>query len=74
MKEITLTELYEIMYDNMRPSGWWPGRSNWEIIWSTVLIQNANWKNASKALNLYIGLQSQCLKLSLPYLMKNWRK
>lgn len=49
MKEITLTELYEIMYDNMRPYGWWPGRSNWEIIWSTVLIQNANWKNASKA-------------------------
>lgn len=49
-KSITLNELYDLMYDHMDPTGWWPGRSDWEVIWSTVLIQNTNWKNVSKAL------------------------
>ena len=48
--KITLNQLYDIMYDNMDPTGWWPGRSDWEVIWSTVLIQNTNWKNVAKAL------------------------
>lgn len=47
---ITLNQLYDIMYDNMDPTGWWPGRSDWEIIWSTVLVQNTNWKNVAQAL------------------------
>lgn len=50
MKEITLNQLYDIMYQNLNPNGWWPGRSDWEVIWSTVLIQNTNWKNVDKAL------------------------
>lgn len=33
----------------MDPTGWWPGRSDWEVIWSTILIQNTNWKNVAKA-------------------------
>lgn len=49
-KSITLNELYDLMYDHMDPTGWWPGRSDWEVIWSTVLIQNTNWKNVAKAL------------------------
>lgn len=48
--KITLNQLYDIMYDNMDSTGWWPGRSDWEVIWSTVLIQNTNWKNVAKAL------------------------
>ncbi|GAA2959210.1 endonuclease III [Lactobacillus kefiranofaciens subsp. kefirgranum] len=51
MKKITLNQLYDIMYDNMAdPTGWWPGRSDWEVIWATILIQNTNWKNVAKAL------------------------
>lgn len=51
MEKITLNQLYNIMYDNMDPTGWWPGRSDWEVIWSTILIQNTNWKNVDKALH-----------------------
>lgn len=54
-KVITVSELYNLMYDQIDPNGWWAGRSNWEIIWGTVLIQNTNWNNAAKALkNLYL--------------------
>lgn len=42
MEKITLNQLYDIMYDYMDPTGWWPGRSDWEVIWSTILIQNIN--------------------------------
>lgn len=51
MKKITLNQLYDIMYDHLDPTGWWPGRSDWEVIWSTILIQNTNWKNVAKALS-----------------------
>ena len=37
MKKINLNQLYDIMYDNLDPNGWWPGRSDWQVIWSTVL-------------------------------------
>lgn len=50
MKKIDLNELYDILYDHFNPNGWWPGRSDWQVIWSTVLIQNTNWKNVDKAL------------------------
>ncbi|RVU71847.1 MULTISPECIES: endonuclease III domain-containing protein [Lactobacillus] len=50
MKKITLNQLYDIMYDHLDPNGWWPGRSDWQVIWSTVLIQNTNWKNVDKVL------------------------
>ena len=39
------------MYDHLDLNGWWPGRSDWQIIWSTVLIQNTNWKNVDNALD-----------------------
>ncbi len=52
MKEITLNQLYDIMYYHLDPNGWWSGRSDWEVIWSTVLIQNTNWKNVDKALKI----------------------
>lgn len=44
MKKINLNELYDLMYDHLDPNGWWPGRSDWQVIWSTILIQNTNWK------------------------------
>lgn len=52
MKKISLNKLYDIMYDQMDIGGWWPGRSDWEVLWSTVLIQNTNWKNVAKTLPL----------------------
>lgn len=50
MKKISLNQLYDIMYNHLDPNGWWPGRSDWEVIWATILIQNTNWKNAAKSL------------------------
>lgn len=50
MKKINLNELYDLMYEHLDPNGWWPGRSDWQVIWSTILIQNTNWKNVDKAL------------------------
>lgn len=50
MQIITLNQLYDIMYEQMDPTGWWPGRSDWEVIWSTILIQNTNWQNVARAL------------------------
>lgn len=68
MRKITLKQLYDIMYDQLDPTGWWPGRSDWEVIWSTILIQNTNWKNVAKALqSLYEAtdfLPEEILKLS----------
>lgn len=52
MKEITLNQLYDIMYYHLDTNGWWPDHSDWEVIWSTVLIQNTNWKNVDKALKI----------------------
>ena len=52
MQEINLNQLYDIMYNHLDPNGWWPGRSDWEVIWSTILIQNTNWKNIDKALKV----------------------
>ncbi len=49
MTKVNLNQLYDIMYDHMDPTGWWPGRSDWEVIWSTILIQNTNWKNVAQA-------------------------
>ena len=50
-EKITLNQLYNIMYDHLDPTGWWSGRSDWQVIWSTILIQNTNWKNVDKALD-----------------------
>ncbi len=52
MKEITLNQLYDIMYYHLDTNGWWTDRPDWEVIWSTVLIQNTNWKNVDKALKI----------------------
>lgn len=68
MRKITMNQLYDIMYDQLDPTGWWPGRSDWEVIWSTILIQNTNWKNVAKALeSLYEAtdfLPEKILKMS----------
>lgn len=47
--KLTITELYEKMYQNMGDSGWWPAESKAEIIIGAIMIQNTNWRNADKA-------------------------
>lgn len=49
-KQITLVELYNILYDHLDSTGWWPARTDWQIVWGAVLIQNTNWKNVDYAL------------------------
>lgn len=49
-KTIALAELYELLYDNLDSNGWWPARTDWQIVWGAVLIQNTNWKNVDYAL------------------------
>ena len=50
MNSFTLQELYQKLYENVSPHGWWPAVSDWEIIWGAVLIQNTNWQNVDLAL------------------------
>lgn len=49
-QKITLTELYEILYDHLDSDSWWPARTDWQIVWGAVLIQNTNRKNVDYAL------------------------
>lgn len=59
-KEISLIELYDIMYNHIDPNGWWVARSDWEIMWGAILIQNTNWKNVAKA-NISLFKKTQFL-------------
>ena len=47
---INLTQLYDLLYDHLDSNGWWPARTDWQIIWGAVLIQNTNWKSVDYAL------------------------
>lgn len=47
--QLTLRTLYDKLYQNMGPSGWWPADSKEEIICGAILIQNTNWRNADRA-------------------------
>jgi len=50
MTTLTLYELYEKMYAEMGPQGWWPADSKIEIIVGAILVQNTNWNNVGKSL------------------------
>ena len=50
MKDITLSELYQIMHATAGPSGWWPANSKEEILLGAILVQNTNWQNAARSL------------------------
>lgn len=48
---ITIKELYQIMFDQMGPQGWWPGESKFEVAIGAILVQNTNWKNVEYSLD-----------------------
>lgn len=45
-----LLEIYNTLYNQIGPRGWWPGDSALEIIVGAILTQNTTWKNAEKAI------------------------
>ncbi|MFD0897747.1 endonuclease III domain-containing protein [Loigolactobacillus binensis] len=48
--QLTIKQLYQTMYTEMGPQGWWPADSKWEIILGAILVQNTNWRNVVPAL------------------------
>ncbi|GEL13299.1 deoxyribonuclease (pyrimidine dimer) [Lapidilactobacillus concavus DSM 17758] len=48
--QLNFVQLYNLLYDHLDSTGWWPARTDWEIVWGAVLIQNTNWKNVDYAL------------------------
>lgn len=54
-------KLYQILYDNYGPQGWWPGKGL-EIAIGAILTQQTSWLNVEKAIqNLR---NSNCLNIS----------
>ena len=48
---MSITKLYEILFNLYGPQNWWPCRSGerWEIITGAILTQNTAWTNVEKA-------------------------
>ena len=48
---MSITKLYEILFNLYGPQGWWPCKSGerWEIITGAILTQNTAWTNVEKA-------------------------
>lgn len=51
MNVADLQKIYKILYDYFGPQNWWPADSIFEVIVGTVLTQNTNWQNVSRALD-----------------------
>ncbi|WP_414049213.1 endonuclease III domain-containing protein [Macrococcus animalis] len=49
--KLTIQELYDILYDNLGPQGWWPADNPYEIIVGAILVQNTNWRNVERSLD-----------------------
>lgn len=47
---VTLYQLYQLMYREMGPQGWWPAESKNEIVAGAILVQNTNWQNVDYSL------------------------
>lgn len=45
-----LREMYQILWDNFGPQGWWPGETPFEVALGAILTQNTNWNNVAQAI------------------------
>lgn len=45
-----LLEIYNLLYSEYGPQGWWPADNWFEVIVGAVLTQNTSWKNVEKAI------------------------
>lgn len=52
MQQITIPQLYNLLYTKLGPRKWWPAQSTVQLLCGAVLIQNTNWRNVDKALYL----------------------
>jgi len=50
VKEKTLNEIYQLLFERFGPQHWWPGDTQFEIIVGAILTQNTNWTNVEKAI------------------------
>jgi len=46
-----LTDIYNRLYGQFGPQGWWPGDTPFEIMVGAVLTQNTNWNNVERAID-----------------------
>ena len=60
-----LLEIYQLLLDAFGPQGWWPGRTQFEIITGAILTQNTSWSNVEKAINNL--KEADCLKAEKLY-------
>ncbi|TDL98051.1 endonuclease III domain-containing protein [Macrococcus brunensis] len=47
---MTSRELYELMFQEMGPQGWWPADDEIEMMIGAILVQNTSWTNVEKSL------------------------
>jgi endonuclease-3 related protein len=47
----TLHTYYDALSAAYGPQGWWPGRTRFEVIVGTILVQNTSWRNAALAIS-----------------------
>lgn len=59
---LTITELYEKMHQNMGNSGWWPAESKAEIIIGAIMIQNGE-----MPIKLLLGFESKLILISIKF-------
>lgn len=45
----TLFAMYNLMFDVLGPSYWWPGETPFEVCLGAILTQNTNWSNVERA-------------------------
>lgn len=46
----TLFAMYNLMFDALGPSSWWPGETPFEVCLGAILTQNTNWSNVERAI------------------------
>ncbi len=49
--EEVLKKIYDKLFNNFGPQGWWPASSPFEVAIGAILTQNTNWANVEKAIN-----------------------
>ncbi|MGB4006572.1 MAG: endonuclease III domain-containing protein [Halanaerobiales bacterium] len=45
-----LEEIYNKLYNEFGPQGWWPAKTSFEVIIGAILTQSVNWINVEKAI------------------------
>lgn len=46
-----LLKIYDLLYDEYGPQGWWPAENWFEVVVGAILTQSTSWKNVEKAIS-----------------------